>query len=66
MNKTGFPKTKRPGFSTLYVVFVICLWTCPLTWVETTYKSTCEIFLAQSGPRKKLQKAWRNFTSFGR
>ena len=35
MNKTGFPKTKRPGFSSPYLPSVICLWTCLLTWVQT-------------------------------
>jgi len=26
--------------------FVICLWTCLLTWVETTYESVCVNFLS--------------------
>ena len=66
MKKTGFPKTKRPEFSSPYLYSVICLWTFLLTWVQTTYESTCVNFLAQYGPRMKLQKLGRNFTSFGR
>ena len=45
-NKTGFPKTERPGFCSAYLVFVICLWTCLLTWVQTTYESTCANFFS--------------------
>ena len=42
VNKTGFPKRKRRGFSSPYLLSVICLWTCLLTWVQTTYESTCD------------------------
>ena len=36
--KTGFPKTRRPGFSSPY------LCTCLLTWVKIEYESTCVNF----------------------
>jgi len=66
VNKTGFPKTKRPGFSSPYLLFVIRLWTCHLTCVQTTYESTCVNFFCTIRRQKnKMQKVGRNFTSFG-
>jgi len=41
VNRTGFPKTKRPDFFSPYLLFVVRLWTSLLTWVKTTYESTC-------------------------
>ena len=64
MNKTGFSKTKRPGFTPPYLLFVICLWTCLLTWAQTTHESTRVNFSAQYGPRIQFRKVGRNFTSF--
>jgi len=46
MNKTGFPKTKCAAFSSLYLLFVILLWTCVFTWVQTTYESPCVNFFS--------------------
>jgi len=47
VNKTGVPKTKCPGFSYLYLLFVICLWTCVLSRVQTTHESSCVNFSTQ-------------------
>ena len=66
MNKTGFPKTKRHDFSSPYLFFVIILWKCLLTWVQTTSEISCVNFFMQYGPIIKLQKLGRNFPSFGR
>ena len=48
MNKTGFPKIKRPGFSSPYLLFVIRLWTCLLACVHTTYESVCVNFFQRN------------------
>jgi len=40
-------KKKCPGFSSLYLLFVICLWTCLLSRVQTTHESTCVNFSTQ-------------------
>ena len=48
MNKTGFPKRKRPGFSSPYLPFVFLLWTCLLAWVQTTYESACVNFFQRN------------------
>jgi len=47
VNKTSVPKTKCPDFSSLYVLFVICLWTYVLSRVQTTHESTCVNFSTQ-------------------
>jgi len=57
MNKTGFPKTKRSGFSSPYLLFVICLWTCLLTWVKTTYQSTCVDFFSAIRTQNKIAES---------
>jgi len=45
--------------------FVICLWICLLTWrIQTTYESTCVIFLTQYGPRIKFHKTRWKFHKF--
>jgi len=66
VNKTGFPKTKRPDFSSLYLLFVIRLWTCLLTWVQTTYTSTYVNFLSTMWTENKnCRKVGRNLTCLG-
>ena len=66
MKKTGFLKIKHPSFSSSYLLFLICLRTCLLTLVKTTYESTCANFSTQYELRRKMQKVGRNFTSFGK
>ena len=39
---------KCPYFSSLYILFVICLWTCLLRRVQTTHESTCVNFSTQN------------------
>jgi len=48
VKKTGFAKTKRPGFSSPYLPFVIRLWACLLAWVHTTYESACVNFFQRN------------------
>ena len=46
VNKIYFPKTKCPGISSPYLLFVICLWTCLFTWLQITYETTCVNFFS--------------------
>jgi len=62
VNKTGFPKTKRPRFSSPYILFVICLWTCLLTWVQTTCGSTCVNFFSGIRTRSKIAESRAKFS----
>jgi len=52
MNKTGFPKTKRPGFSSPYLLFVICEST------RVTFFSAIRTQNKITESRAKFHKSW--------
>ena len=62
MNKTGFPKTKRPSFSSPYLLFVIFLQTFLLTWVRQTYESTRVNFISTIRTQNKIAESWAKFS----
>jgi len=41
-----FSEYKTSWFSSPYLLFMIRLWTCLLTWVQKTYESTCVNFFS--------------------
>ena len=66
MNKTCFPKTKRPGFSFPRIFFLWLVYGCvSLPGGKQHMKVLVRIFSTQYRPKTKFQKVGRNFTSFG-
>ena len=61
-----FLKTKRPDFSSPCLLFVIRLWTCLLSWVQTTYKSVCVNLFSAIRTQNEIAEIRPDFTSFGR
>jgi len=44
--------------------FFICLWTCFLTWVQTTYESTCVNFFSAIRTWNKIAESREKFYKF--
>ena len=59
-----FSENKTSWFFFPYLLSVICLWTYLLTWVRTTYESTCVNFFSAIRTRKKIAERRAEFHKF--
>jgi len=63
-NKTSFSRPICPEFFFPISPFVIWLWSCLLSWVQTTYESTCVNFFSAIRTRKKIAESRAKFHKF--
>ena len=59
-----FSEKKSPGFSSPYRLFVVCLWTCLLSWVQTIYDIACVNFFNALWTQDKIGESREKFHNF--